>query len=129
MIKVVIISLFGLLLLREGACQKRSGNSSSKSSQVKSEPFDTTNAEFSVSFVSKGSGINRNAHRTFLNLLKEFEKQNQIVLNHQRKNWGKEGEKTYCFKNQPKIKELRDYLEKELKNFDRINFSDKAECE
>ncbi len=136
MIKIIILSFFSLLLLKEGSCQKKSksNNSSTEvnSKEVKKQPLNVENTEsevFSISFISKGAGINRNAHQTFLNLLKEFEKQNQVSLNYQQKNWGKEGEKTYCFNKQPKIQELKNYLEKELKNFDRIHFSNKLECE
>lgn len=55
-------------------------------------------SRFTVSFISIGSGTDKNARKTFLDYLNDYEVKNKKKLIFEVVPWGREGETDYCFK-------------------------------
>jgi hypothetical protein len=58
---------------------------------------DTNICKLNVSFRSIGAGIDRKTHKTFLNYIEQFEKEEKVKLAYDKIFWGREGEVDYCF--------------------------------
>jgi hypothetical protein len=58
---------------------------------------DTNICKLNVSFRSIGAGIDRKTHKTFLNYIEQFEKEEKVKLVYDKIFWGREGEVDYCF--------------------------------
>ena len=61
-------------------------------------PLPDSIYRFSVSFVSIGTGVDRNAKRQFVQYINEFGQKHNITLKYESVSWGKEGEVDYCFR-------------------------------
>ncbi len=62
----------------------------------KAVPAQTENHhQLSVNFISIGSGIDSKATGQLAEFVKDFEKQNNLVLDYKIQPWGKEGEQEY----------------------------------
>jgi hypothetical protein len=53
---------------------------------------------FTVSFISIGSGTDRTARQQFSQFIETFSKENNVKINTEMTNWGREGEIDYCLK-------------------------------
>jgi len=53
--------------------------------------------DFSISFISLGAGIDLKLKDKIDGIISSFEKSNNIKFNHERVNWGREGEFNYNF--------------------------------
>lgn len=51
-----------------------------------------------VSFYSKGGGIDKKAKSNFATFLENYDLKNKAKLSYETANWGREGETDYCFK-------------------------------
>lgn len=56
-----------------------------------------SSCRFKVSFISIGSGIDRDANSKLLHFLDVYEKNKKVKLDFDLKYWGREGERDYCF--------------------------------
>ncbi|MEI6879916.1 MAG: hypothetical protein WCK82_01055 [Bacteroidota bacterium] len=56
------------------------------------------NYRFSVSFISIGSGIDKQSKHKYDQYITEYEQKNKLQLSYETTNWGREGEVDYCFK-------------------------------
>jgi len=52
----------------------------------------------SVSFISKGGGIDESLKAKYVQYIKDFNEKRSIKVVYEIANWGKEGETDYCFK-------------------------------
>jgi|SRR3972149_3488771 len=59
---------------------------------------DTNNYRITVSFYSKGGGVDDKIMEKYNKFIKDFEKKKGITLKYEVTPWGKEGETDYCFK-------------------------------
>jgi len=92
---VLILFLFGFV-----AC-----NTSKKTTETKSQnqvsqkkPLPDSLYRFTVSFISIGSGTDKNAKQQFIQFIQQFNKKNNVKVNAEIANWGREGETDYCLK-------------------------------
>jgi len=53
---------------------------------------------FTVSFISIGSGTDKDAKNQFSQFIQQFNEKNNIKINTEITNWGREGETDYCLK-------------------------------
>lgn len=102
-------SLFFILLI---SLEVFSCKSSQKNNEVKNQEqkkvsvspsvavtvADTNSYRFTVSFYSKGGGIDYKMKEKYLNFIKEFQQKKSLVLIYEITTWGKEGETDFCFK-------------------------------
>lgn len=93
---------------------------------------ETGNMRFIVSFISIGSGTDREAIRQFEAYVLKFEEKNKVKLNVQKTNWGREGEIDYCFKlSEVKAKQQEAFIEETkelLKNSTRVRYMENSPC-
>lgn len=54
-------------------------------------------ADFKVSFISIGSGIDIDAKKSYEELIRTFENKNNLKLSFDNYSWGREGEIDFCF--------------------------------
>jgi len=92
---VLILFLFGFV-----AC-----NTSKKTTETKSQnqvsqkkPLPDSLYRFTVSFISIGSGTDKNAKQQFIQFIQQFNEKNNVKVNAEIANWGREGETDYCLK-------------------------------
>ncbi len=90
-------SLSVLLLLILGTCTHTFG----------SQKQTVCKDKLSVSFFSKGSGIDLKKRGDFDLYLKEFEKRERLSLEVEQIKWGREGEVDYCIELKPLSKNKR----------------------
>lgn len=99
--KILVVSFLTLLFVSCKTEEKVINN--------KSEVSQTNNIK--VSFISIGSGIDKNGIKQLESLISQFESNNKVKLNIYIKSWGREGEKDYCIDcsaiSSDKKKELR----------------------
>lgn len=66
--------------------------------EIKNESEGLSNIyRITVSFISKGSGINENLKEKYDQFIIDFGKERNKKLTYSITNWGKEGETDYCF--------------------------------
>lgn len=87
---LIPVALFLLL-----ACKNMENTHSEK---CKVHVTSDTLYRFQVSFISIGSGTDRNAKQKFNDFIGEFNNANQVNIVPEIVNWGREGEVDYCFK-------------------------------
>lgn len=80
-------------------------NSTKKTTEGKSENQVTQNTilpdsiyRFTVSFISIGSGTDKNARQQFSQFIDQYNEKNNVKINAEITNWGREGEIDYCLK-------------------------------
>lgn len=92
----------------------------------------TGNMRFIVSFISIGSGTDREAMRQFDTYITKFEEKNSVKLNAEKTNWGREGEIDYCFKlDELKVKQQETFIKETrelLKNSTRVRYMENSPC-
>jgi hypothetical protein len=95
-------------------------------------PLPDSLYRFRVSFVSIGTGVDRNAKRQFIQYINEFGQKHNITLKYESVSWGKEGEVDYCFKlsevKQNLQHEFIDGLKNVLKNSTLVRYHEYATC-
>lgn len=57
----------------------------------------TTQSSWVVSFISIGEGIDNKAFKSFEKLIAQYETKHSTKLKYEIINWGREGEKNFCF--------------------------------
>lgn len=79
------------------AC-KNSEKANKEESKVTSLTVNSDSiCRFQVSFISIGSGPDRQAKKTFNEFITDFNRLNMLSNTHKVVNWGREGEQDYCF--------------------------------
>lgn len=58
---------------------------------------DTNVCNLNISFRSHGSGIDRHSYKSFIQLIEQFESEENVKLSYEQIFWGREGEMDYCF--------------------------------
>jgi hypothetical protein len=99
--KNILIFIFIFSLLSVNA-QKRHCRKKLKTTKQKVVKKDTiiANQSLTVSFISKGSGIDKVAFNTFKKSIETHDSLNGCKLTYQVKNWGREGERDFYFPSQ-----------------------------
>ena len=66
---------------------------------VKETQSDETKTTYNllVSFISRGEGINGQAKTKLDDFIIDFEAKHSLTIQYEKINWGKEGERDYCF--------------------------------
>lgn len=92
---IFLIAMFTLF-----ACNSAKNVTDKKT--INSTNQDTISADinyrFSVSFISIGSGIDKQSKHKYDQYITEYEQKNKLQLSYETINWGREGEVDYCFK-------------------------------
>lgn len=102
-------ALFFILLISFGlfSCKSSQKNKDVKNGEQKTDSVlptssvvvtDSNNYRFTISFYSKGAGIDYKMKEKYLNFIKEFEQKKGITLAYSITSWGKEGETDFCFR-------------------------------
>ena len=88
---------------------------------------------FTVSFISIGSGTDSEARQQFSRFIQQFNKENNITINTEITNWGREGEMDYCLKLNELNKQQQDRFiaetKKILKNSTLVRYNENSICE
>ncbi len=86
----------------------------------------------SVSFISKGQGINRSKHQDFTNFIQKFNSQNNVNITPESYSWGREGERDYCFKLENlDSKIVQNFISESkelLKNSELVLYNENGQC-
>ncbi len=107
-------------------------NEEQKDQSTDSNSQQLIHATLTVSFISKGSGIDSKAKNEFLNFLKQYSTKQSDTIEYKEVFWGREGEVDYCLflhnlsqKNQERIvNEIRT----NLKGSTLVRFIENAPC-
>jgi hypothetical protein len=94
----IFILIFSFLLLL--ACHNTKNSTENK---VEANVTQNTNLpdsiyRFTVSFISIGSGTDHKAKQQFSQFIQQFNEKNNVKINAETTNWGREGEIDYCLK-------------------------------
>ena len=91
----LILFLFGFV-----ACNtsKKITESKSQNQVSQKKPLPDSLYRFTVSFISIGSGTDKNAKQQFIQFIQQFNEKNNVKVNAEIANWGREGETDYCLK-------------------------------
>jgi hypothetical protein len=85
-----------------------------------------------VSFISKGGGIDYKALASWDKFVAGFEVKNKVTLAHETVNWGREGEVDYCYKlaelKEPKLSEFVNQCKAQVKDNALILLKENANC-
>lgn len=109
-------------------------NSQTVSSDVpKLEKKDTDLMRFTISFISKGAGIDHKIKTKFDTFFNDYLTNNKVTINLIKSPWGREGETDYCF-DFGNIKETQivNFIQKSkeiLSGSDRINMGENVACQ
>ena len=126
---VLILFLFGFV-----AC-----NTSKKTTETKSQnqvsqkkPLPDSLYRFTVSFISIGSGTDKNAKQQFIQFIQQFNEKNNVKVNAEIANWGREGETDYCLKlselNKQQQNQFLTETKEVLKNSALIRYEENCFC-
>lgn len=87
---------------------------------------------FTVSFISKASGIDRLALEQFEQFIQQYNQQNNVKINVEITPWGREGEKDYCLKlnelNSPQQEQFISQAKDLLISSDRVRYKENEVC-
>ena len=91
----LILFLFGFV-----ACNtpKKTTESKLQNQVSQKKPLPDSLYRFTVSFISIGSGTDKNAKQQFMQFIQQFNEKNNVKVNAEIANWGREGETDYCLK-------------------------------
>ena len=91
----LILFLFGFV-----ACNtpKKTTESKLQNQVSQKKPLPDSLYRFTVSFISIGSGTDKNAKQQFMQFIEQFNEKNNVKVNAEIANWGREGETDYCLK-------------------------------
>lgn len=110
---------------------KTSESATSTTSEL-STPLPDSVYRFNISFISTGTGVDRNAKRQFVKYINEFGQKHNVTVKYESISWGKEGETDYCFKLSELNKELQNEfivgLKDVLKDSKRIRYNENTPC-
>lgn len=98
--KIIIFSIVTYLFF---ACGNAKKVKNIESTQTENHSVKDTICRFTVSFISFGAGIDKNAKKEFEQFIIDFELKNEMKIPYEKKYWGKEGELDFCFM----LKELK----------------------
>ncbi|MFY0674698.1 MAG: hypothetical protein JXQ87_14965 [Bacteroidia bacterium] len=119
--KKSILPILALSLFFLGSCW-------SSKNKTDTNPENTDNSRFIVSFYSPGDGINRTAKQKFISFLENLEPS----LSYNEVKWGREGEVDYCFALTEMKKADQDAFVKSVKELlakaDKVKFSENSPC-
>ncbi len=119
-------------------CKNRK-NEKSKTQTEQSDQKSTTETKnnvkqyrFTVSFISKGSGIDYQLLKKFDEFITAFEAKNNVKILIDKAPWGREGEMDYCFNLDSLNKDITAHFIQDskelLKASDRINIGENTHC-
>lgn len=116
---LLILSVFSLL---SGIAQKRSYKNKSAHTKQALVEIDSINKgqSLTVSFISKGSGIDKTAFNNFKKSIKNHDSLNSTKLTYELKKWGKEGESDFYFPSQ-NTKKYNEFVKETEKIFGKNN--------
>jgi hypothetical protein len=119
--KNILLFIFIFSLLSVNA-QKRYHKNKSKTTKQSIVKKDTlvVSLSFTVSFISKGSGIDKVAFNAFKKSIETHDSLNGCKLKYQIKNWGREGEKDFYFPSQS-TKKYNEFIKETEKIFGKNN--------
>lgn len=90
------IYLIAFLILSLTAC---GSSKNAKQTETPSTEVNSSNLyRFNVSFISIGTGVDVKAKQQFLDYKKEYEIKNNVTIDAEIAQWGREGETDYCLK-------------------------------
>ena len=91
----LILFIFGFV-----ACNtpKKTTESKLQNQVSQKKPLPDSLYRFTVSFISIGSGTDKNAKKQFMQFIQQFNEKNNVKVNTEIANWGREGETDYCLK-------------------------------
>jgi hypothetical protein len=96
------------------------------SSKVVTESVASSDSILVVSFISKGSGIDKNAINKFKTFLDEYNSNAKKPVTFLVKSWGREGEKDYCINSNSK--EFVDKVKLAMKGFELVRIKENTLC-
>jgi hypothetical protein len=111
--KIIIFFIVAYLFF---ACGNAKQVKNIESGQTENHSAKDTNCRFTISFISFGGGIDKNAKKEFEQFIIDFELKNNIKIAFERKYWGKEGEVDFCFMLNELKKEEQEYFILQSKN-------------
>jgi hypothetical protein len=90
---IFLIAMFALFACKsaKNVTDKKTINSTNQNT-ISSD----INYRFSVSFISIGSGIDKQSKHKYDQYITEYEQKNKLQLSYETTNWGREGEVDYC---------------------------------
>jgi len=116
---LLILSVFSLLSVN---AQKKSHKNKSTHTKKALVEIDSINKgqSLTVSFISKGGGIDKMAFNNFKKSIKNHDSLNSTKLTYQIKKWGKEGESDFYFPSQ-NTKKYNEFVKETEKIFGKNN--------
>jgi hypothetical protein len=121
--KTIIFSIVTYLFF---ACGNTKQVKNNESTQTENHSVKDTNCRFTVSFISFGGGIDKNAKKEFEQFIIDFELKNEMKIPYEKKYWGKEGELDFCFMlNELKKEDQESFIlqsKNQLANSTRVRF-------
>lgn len=125
--KLLITVLLSMLFSCKGT------NTALQSDNLQNKVEESVNIyRFNISFISIGSGIDAKAKQQFLFFINVFETQNNIRIEMEKGNWGREGEIDYCLKlaqlNANEQTKLISDIKELLKNSKLVRYTENTIC-
>jgi maltose-binding protein MalE len=126
---VLILFLFGFV-----ACNtpKKTTESKLQNQVSQKKPLPDSLYRFTVSFISIGSGTDKNAKQQFIQFIQQFNEKNNVKVNAEIANWGREGETDYCLKlselNKQQQNQFLTETKEVLKNSALIRYEENCFC-
>ena len=115
--KNILVFIFIFSLLSVNAQKKHCKNKSKTTKQhIVKKDTKNTSQSLTVSFISKGSGIDKLAFNTFKKSIENHDSVNSCKLTYQIKNWGREGERDFYFPSQS-TKKYKEFVIETEKSF------------
>jgi hypothetical protein len=134
--KIIYLSLLVPMAICSYNCSG-SKKVSKENSALKTESTINNNSDkklfrFTISFISKGAGIDFQIRQKYDTFLSDFETRNNIKIAVNKASWGREGEVDYCFDLSALNTEITNKFISEskalLKASDRINMGENTTC-
>ena len=121
--KIIIFSIVTYLFF---ACGNAKQVKNIESTQTENHLVKDTSCRFTVSFISFGGGIDKNAKKELEQFILNFEIKNEMKIPFEKKYWGKEGELDFCFMlNELKKEDQESFIlqtKNQLANSTRVRF-------
>jgi hypothetical protein len=96
------------------------------SSKVVNESVVKSDSVLVVSFISKGSGVDKNAINTLKTFIDEYNTNSKKPVTYLVKSWGREGEKDYCINESNK--EFIDKVKSAMQSFELVRIKENSTC-
>jgi hypothetical protein len=94
--------------------------------KVVNESIEKSDYDLVVSFISKGSGVDKNAINKLKTFLDDYNSNSKKPVTYLVKSWGREGEKDYCINESNK--EFIDKVKSAMQGFGLVRIKENSVC-